>query len=206
MMKEMTLADKLQRTFNNLPQVKKDRINRILENYEGTAFATPHEPSDEEKLVHEITILREQVEKLKAELASIDGALNDPRANLTLTTSEIIWELKDQLAALAEQNEKMRSAVRWIQDRCAGDAMPRWEPGMRTTHSRGLILDRTNYVLDLPDLATPVLNRIRAEGMRMAADFVELPIGRKLASLNDGNRQLADAIRDRADELEKNNG
>ena len=38
----------------------------------------------------EIESLREQVEKLKAELTSIDGALNDPRANLTLTTSEII--------------------------------------------------------------------------------------------------------------------
>ena len=59
----------------------------------------------------EILVLREQVEKLKAELKSIDGALNDPRANLTLTTSEIIWELKEQLAALAEQNEKLQRMI-----------------------------------------------------------------------------------------------
>ena len=104
MRKEMTVADKLQRTFNNLPQEKKDRINKILENYEGAIFATPHEPRNEEKLAQEITTLREQVEKLKAELKSIDGALDDPRANLTLTTSEIIWELK-------EQNAKMRKAL-----------------------------------------------------------------------------------------------
>ena len=54
----------------------------------------------------EILVLREQVEKLKAELASIDGALNDPRANLTLTTSEIIWELKEQVAALTKESGK----------------------------------------------------------------------------------------------------
>ena len=48
--------------------------------------------------------LAEQNKQLKAELKSIDGALNDPRANLTLTTSEIIWELK-------EQNEKMRETL-----------------------------------------------------------------------------------------------
>lgn len=36
--------------------------------------------------------------RMKAELKSIAGALDDPRANLTLTTAEIIWELKAQLA------------------------------------------------------------------------------------------------------------
>ena len=50
--------------------------------------------------------LGEQVEKLKAELKSIDGALDDPRANLTLTTSEIIWELKEQVAALTKESGK----------------------------------------------------------------------------------------------------
>ena len=42
--------------------------------------------------------LRAKNERLKAELKSIDGALDDPRANLTLTTAEIIWELKAELA------------------------------------------------------------------------------------------------------------
>lgn len=59
-----------------------------------------------DRAMQEIESLREQVEKLKAELASIDGALNDPRANLTLTTSEIIWELKEQVAALTKESGK----------------------------------------------------------------------------------------------------
>ena len=109
MRKEMTVADKLQRTFNNLPQEKKDRINKILENYEGAIFATPHEPRNEEKLEQEVSTIREQVEKLKAELKSIDGALNDPRANLTLTTSEIIWELKEQVEKLTKERDDLRS-------------------------------------------------------------------------------------------------
>ena len=53
--------------------------------------------------------LGEQVEKLKAELKSIDGALNDPRANLTLTTSEIIWELKEQVEKLTKERDDLRS-------------------------------------------------------------------------------------------------
>ena len=57
----------------------------------------------------EITALREQVKKLKAELKSIDGALDDPRANLTLTTSEIIWELKEQIEKLKAENEDWRN-------------------------------------------------------------------------------------------------
>lgn len=53
--------------------------------------------------------LSEQVEKLKAELKSIDGALNDPRANLTLTTSEIIWELKDKLEKLTKERDALKT-------------------------------------------------------------------------------------------------
>ena len=92
--------------------------------------------------------LREQVEKLKAELASIDGALNDPRANLTLTTSEIIWELKEQLAALAEQNARMRVALQAMVDEA---------------FARNCGLKIADDALSLPDLTSPVLNRIRAE-------------------------------------------
>ena len=53
--------------------------------------------------------LAEQNKQLKAELKSIDGALNDPRANLTLTTSEIIWELKGQIEKLKAENEDWRN-------------------------------------------------------------------------------------------------
>ena len=45
------------------------------------------------------------IERLKAELKSIDGALDDPRANLTLTTAEIIWELKAELAEAKKDAE-----------------------------------------------------------------------------------------------------
>ena len=52
--------------------------------------------------------LREQVEKLKAELNSIDDALDDPRANLTLTTSEIIWGLKEQVEKLTKELDNVK--------------------------------------------------------------------------------------------------
>ena len=57
----------------------------------------------------QLAALAEQNEKLKAELKSIDGALNDPRANLTLTTSEIIWELKAQLEKLTKERDEYKS-------------------------------------------------------------------------------------------------
>ena len=134
----------------------------------------------------EIEHLSEQVYNLKAELKSIDGALDDPRANLTLTTSEIIWELKDkldkltkerdikehcitqfeledlrmkeQLAAIAEQNEKIRKALtkwRYL------DGSYNWRCGHcgneeGDEHKEGC-------ALSLPDLDSPVLNRIKAE-------------------------------------------
>ena len=62
-----------------------------------------------DSLEREVFTLREQVEKLKAELKSIDGALDDPRANLTLTTSEIIWELKEQVEKLTKERDEYKS-------------------------------------------------------------------------------------------------
>ena len=180
----------------------------------------------------EITTLREQVEKLKAELASIDGALNDPRANLTLTTSEIIWELKEQvekltkerdikehcivqleaedlrmkeqLAAIAEQNEKFRKA---LSSACDHIELP-YEIGERCAYRKPL---------SLPDLATPVLNKYRAEGMRMAAEICEHISdeyrereGRRYPELKtdaeSGASDCESSIRARAAELEKTNG
>lgn len=56
--------------------------------------------------------LRAENERLKAELKSIDGALDDPRANLTLTTAEIIWEIKAELA----EEKKDAELFQWLQD------------------------------------------------------------------------------------------
>ena len=142
-------------------------------------------------------VLREQVEKLKAELASIDGALNDPRANLTLTTSEIIWELKDQLAALAEQNERMREALEAIS--C----------NLGTGKLRSISEKLADDALSIPNLATPILNRIRAEGVRKASTLVSL-VRNDWASAGDNlSVQAAEyliyALDARAAELEKTN-
>lgn len=177
----------------------------------------------------EVFTLREQVEKLTKERDEWKNnhATEVRRARILKERTDMPVERvqayeqwgkdQEQLAALAEQLTRQREAVQWIQDHCAGEAMPRWEPGMRTTHSRGLILDRTNYVLDLHDLATPALNRIRAEGMRMAAEICEHISdeyrereGRRYPELKTdaetGASDCESSIRACADELEQSNG
>ena len=182
------------------------------------------EHNEQRAMENEITTLREQVEKLKAELKSIDGALDDPRANLTLTTSEIIWELKEQvkklenrlnkdsqeftiicaretervlreqLAALAEQNEKMRKVL--LRLACLGN-------GDQYGNSIGNCI--AQEALSLPDLATPVLNQIKAEAYREAAGIV----GPEDSYQDGWFKAKADScakLRARAAELEKTNG
>ena len=67
-----------------------------------------------ETLEKELDQFRAENEKLKAELKSIDGALDDPRANLTLTTAEIIWEIKAELAEAKKDAERWKYARRKI--------------------------------------------------------------------------------------------
>ena len=100
--------------------------------------------------------------------------------------------LYTQLAALAEQNEKMRKALtewRYL------DSSYNWRCG----HCGNEVEDghKEGCALSLPDLASPVLNRIRAEGVRMAAEICS-----EKHSLSGAEA----AIRARADELEKSNG
>ena len=177
----------------------------------------------------QLAALTEQNKQLKAELKSIDGALDDPRVNLTLTASEIIWELKEQierltkerdalktvpmkyrrmqfnaelqdevtqlqkqLLALAEQNEKMCVALQAMVDEA---------------FARNCGLKIADDALSLPNLASPVLNRIRAEGMRMAAEIcAQLTSPTKLSdpgrSWINGTLDCEKAIRARAAELE----
>ena len=85
----------------------------------------------------EIVGLREQVEKLTEE--------RDAAWSVNPTVSENL--LREQLAALAEQNEKMREACEFAAE--------------RFDHPDNA--DRMLVALSLPDLASPVLNRIRAE-------------------------------------------
>ena len=56
----------------------------------------------------EVYDLRAENNRLKAELKSIDDALDDPRANLTLTTAEIIWKIKAELAEAKKDAERYR--------------------------------------------------------------------------------------------------
>ena len=124
--------------------------------------------------------------------------------------------LNTQLAALAEQNEKQRKALLSANDfifnlqhdlhreRCA-DWYPEGAHNAATSMSESMRLignscaDFTDVVkaLSLPDLASPVLNRIRAEGMEMAAD---------ICSEKHSLSGAEEAIRARAAELEKTNG
>ena len=88
----------------------------------------------------------------------------------------------EQLATLAEQNEKLRKVL--LRLACLGN-------GDQYGNSIGNCI--AQEALSLPDLASPVLNRIRAEGMRMAAD---------ICSEKHSLSAAEEAIRARAAELE----
>ena len=112
--------------------------------------------------------------------ALTDGAIGQAEVD------EIKTGLRAALAALAEQNERMRKVL--LRLACLGN-------GDQYGNSIGNCI--AQEALSLPDLATPVLNRIRAEGMRMAADICSEKHSLSGAEV---------AIRARAAELEKSNG
>ena len=100
--------------------------------------------------------------------------------------SEIVG-LREQLAALAEQNTLLRGFAHERHD---------------------ALLDQ--FVTAMPDLASPVLNRIRAEGVRKASTFISL-VRNDWASAGDNlsvqaAEYLISALDARAAELEKSNG
>lgn len=156
----------------------------------------------------EITTLREQVEKLTKERDALVNAIDnemvvthmgvfnlgdDPKValNKICCYAQDLGKFfaedacKEQLAALAEQNEKMRKVL--LRLACLGN-------GDQYGNSIGNCI--AQEALSLPDLASPVLNRIRAEGMRMAAD---------ICSEKHSLSGAEEAIRACADELEKTN-
>ena len=69
-----------------------------------------------------------------------------------------------QELALAEQSEKMRETLRRIRSGECPANYPLTLQGLTNFH-----VTLAKEALSLPDLATPVLNRIKAEGMREAA-------------------------------------
>ena len=150
------------------------------------------EHDEQRAMENEIISLREQVEKLTKERDEMRTRIDAANSN-HVYYQELIgeWSMygertEKQLAALAEQNEKMRKELEEIVDWTRVERVP----------LRELELESIARVLSLPDLASPALNRIRAEGMRMAAEII-----RNSGALEDGDYVLA--IRAKADELEQ---
>ena len=105
-----------------------------------------------DSLEQEVSYLREQVEKLTKERDELHRAFNQP-----VPRSE--WEkMQEQLAALAEQNEKFRETLsRWRYQNlsynwCCGNCGAVDGDG----HKEGC-------ALSLPDLATIILNKEEGE-------------------------------------------
>ena len=131
---------------------------------------------DEQRMMeNEITALRKQVEKLTKE--------RDIKEHCIVQLEAEDLRRKEQLAALAEQNEKIRTELeRFVRNNMTANAC-----------------SKVIALTTLPNLATPVLNKYRAEGMRMAADAVD-----SLSVLIPRNHtEIACLLRARADELEK---
>ena len=127
--------------------------------------------------------LREQVEKLTKELDNVKQ-VEFPR-RVQKVTDALKRKHEKELATLAEQNEKMRKVL--LRLACLGN-------GDQYGNSIGNCI--AQEALSLPDLASPVLNRIRAEAMKLAAEILDSPM----------DRAAAQKIIAKAAELEKTNG
>ena len=162
-----------------------------------------------DSLEREVSSLREQVEKLTKE-RDAEIARNRPLQSLIKLTEEtksfLLKKseenkeavkqldserqanalLTEELAALAEQNEKLRKVL--LRLACLGN-------GDQYGNSIGNCI--AQEALSIPDLATPMLNRIKAEAYREAAD---------ICSEKHSLSAAEEAIRNRKAELEKTNG
>ncbi len=154
--------------------------------------------------------LREQVEKLTKELDNVKQ-VEFPR-RVQKVTDALKRKHEKELAALAEQNAKMRKALtewRYL------DSSYNWRCG----HCGNEVEDghKEGCALSLPNLSTPVLNKYRAEGMRMAAEICEHISdeyrereGRRYPELKtdaeSGASDCESSIRAQAHELENSNG
>lgn len=114
-----------------------------------------------DSLEQEVSTLREQVEKLTEECVVLRAS---SRSKLE-TIANLEWQvekLTKQLAALAEQNTKFRKVL--LRLACLGN-------GDQYGNSIGNCI--AQEALSLPDLATPAINRIKAEAYRECAEICE---------------------------------
>ena len=103
----------------------------------------------------EITTLREQLAALTKERDELKTVpMKYRRMQFNAELQDEVTQLQKQLAALAEQNEKQRAFLEF-----AWKDIPMNEYAFK-------ILEHT---MNLPNLSSPVLNRIRAEAYREAA-------------------------------------
>lgn len=130
--------------------------------------------------------LREQVEKLTKELDNVKQ-VEFPR-RVQKVTDALKRKHEKELAALAEQNEKLRKVL--LRLACLGN-------GDQYGNSIGNCI--AQEALSLPDLASPVLNRIRAEALNKAAKWFNDNVD------NRTDTWQAQELRRMADELEKTN-
>ena len=124
------------------------------------------EHDEQRAMENEIISLREQVEKLTKERddlrsrrCEVCGYLEHEREHTGC--------LREQLAALAEQNKKMRAFVIKVSEQTP-EKPDYWSSCGQCEHNSSNAED----LLELPDLATPVLNQIKAEAYREAAGIV----------------------------------
>ena len=105
-----------------------------------------------EEVANMVDELEAKVEKLTKERDELHRAFNQP-----VPRSE--WEkMQEQLAALAEQNEKQRAFLEFA-----------WKDIPMNEYSFKIL----EHVMNLPNLAAPALNKIKAEAYREAAELVE---------------------------------
>ena len=193
-----------------------------------------------DRAMQEIESLREQVEKLTKERDELVNALDnemvvthmgvfnagdDPKValNKIYCYAQDLGKFfaedacKEQLATLAEQNEKLSHENASLVSRCLQllEALYLF-PEDPNQYTYRQCYKRAAEALSLPDLASPVLNKYRAEGMRMAAEICEHISdeyrereGRRYPELKtdaeSGASDCESSIRARADELEKTN-
>ena len=72
---------------------------------------------------------------------SIDRIIRDSQAQCLVLS-------QGEAKVIVDEIVRLRGLFKKVQDHCAGDALPRWEKGLRTTNSRGYLLDICNNALD----------------------------------------------------------
>ena len=134
-------------------------------------------------LVTEMTarIIIQTFEQLQAENSALDLQRKSDQTSLRVTF-DLCKDLENQVAALAEQNEKMRAVLMHIK-------LMGWARHMDERITAALT----------PDISTPAINRIKAEGMEEAADICDTQALEP--ECPERATYCAEAIRAKADEL-----